>query len=332
MAGKTEKTPKPATAMPPIDPAKQAECNQQLEQIQKGKDKTREGSWLIVQAYCAILSGKLFEHYQRVVNGKIQRFAAPRQFFSEVVRIDPKTLTRWAACAKAFSHDVFIKEGTTRLSLFLTLAPLIGITNLPADPSEQLLPIPPRKGKPPVQKRFAECSKKNLEDALSAIKGKDAPKLPEAIGIIEAEVTAAYRQAVGPNGPNLLKLREAKDGTIEMALSHWIPLGRAGAEAYIALGKALVAAAEKHPETLEAHGPLPGKDVLKMRDEAVAKTQAWIQSVEADPQARAAVPQNVQADLDNLKQMKAGIVDPGRAAQLNETLAAITAARNRPKT
>jgi len=220
--------------------------------IANGKGKAREGKWLICQAYKTIDDEKLYLHYEGQAGGKAVRYPAPGRFAQQVVAIKPATLFRWLAVFKKFGHDVFVRDGTTKLAMLLTLGPLAGIS-LPEDPAQVMISIPGKGKKPAIQKPFAECSKEEVAQALRAFKDAPSSKLPEDVGIAVAEATAAYRQAAGAGAPDLLKVRQAKDGAVEMALPAWVPMNRESAKAYLAMAQALVAATEKHAQTLESH-------------------------------------------------------------------------------
>jgi hypothetical protein len=317
----TEKTSKKGTsALPPLDPAKAENAKQQVAEVQQGLNQGREGKWRIVQAYLALASDDTYQHYEHVVGGKKVRYRSLDQFFSKLFELSMRTLGRWVESAKAFEREVFLKHGTTKLSTLLTIAPLAGISPIPKDPTDVLIAVPTKKGKPPVQKKFGECSKKETEAALRALKGAPSPKLPEAVGIIEAQIKATYQESAGPDAPDLFKIRQAKDKSIEMAAQGWLPLTRASGEALIALGKAIVAATDLHPETIQANAPPPPAkplDPLAAMREQLAKLEALYAS-----QLRPLVGQQLKLFDEMMSALKDRGVPPFEMAQRTSKLAA----------
>jgi hypothetical protein len=275
-------------------------------------DDTRAGKWRITQAYQVIIAEQLYLHYEGVVAGKTQRFTAARPFLSKVAGIAPRTLSLWAEVARVFSRDVFLEYGTTKLSKLLTLAPLLNLNPLPAEPGEVLLSVPGKKGKPAIQKKFADCSKEECAAALRALKNAPPPKIPESVGIVLAEVKGAYHREAGADAPDLLKVREAKDGTIEVSAPVWAPLTLESAKRYAALAKALVAAIEKHPETIASHGPplAPPTDTGKTpslaewKETVAASVSKRDAELAADPAKRAEVNRQAEQALKDLEKLK----------------------------
>ncbi len=250
-----EKSRNQKVTLPPLDPAKAVKAKTLVEQFWSGMDKTREGKWTIVLAFLVLADEKdpLYLHYEHMVGGKPRRYASAKQFFSRVFDIDVDTLTRWVQAQK-FGHDPFVKHGTTKLWLLATIAPLAGISlQVGVDPGDLLLSLAVKKGKPPVQKKFADWSKAELQSAKRLLKGSPSPKLPDAIQVMAAEATGTYRQKAGPEAPELLKIRVSKDGTPEVSAPEWVPFTPEAGAMYIALGQSILETARRHPQTVTAH-------------------------------------------------------------------------------
>ena len=262
-----------------------------LQDVDHGRGRAREGKYEIGKAFLALVDEGIPAAFG---------FTAVEKFVKAWIGIALPTITRWAEPAKVFALDVYVKHGTTKLSDLLAIAPLIKLSPIPPDPSEVMLNIPAGKGKPPQQKKFGECSKRETGAARKALQGPTSHQVPGAVSIVLSKIQAAYHQAL-PHGPDLLKARQDKKGEVLITAAAWVPLTRDTGEAYVALGKAIIAAAEQHPETVESHAPAaPVLPASAFAEEAKKDLEAKY----ADPKERAKMPDVVKQALEEIAKAK----------------------------
>jgi hypothetical protein len=121
-------------------------------------------------------------HYDRIVNEHLiensGHYKSPREFFIKHFRDVPaSTLRLYGLIAKTFTEDVSKRYGVTKLRALLTYVKSAGSKLSQGDPGNTLITIP-QKDRSTKDKRFADCSRSELQDALRHQHEKDAPSPP----------------------------------------------------------------------------------------------------------------------------------------------------------
>jgi len=121
-------------------------------------------------------------HYNRIVNDhlieKSGDYKSPREFFLKNFRYVPaSTLRLYGLIARTFTEDVANKYGVFGLRALLTYVKSAGSRLSQGDPGNTLIAIPQKDGST-KDKRFADCSRSELQDALRHQHEKDAPSPP----------------------------------------------------------------------------------------------------------------------------------------------------------
>ena len=137
-------------------------------------------------------------HYNRVVSGhlaeKTREYKSAREFFAKhFADVPQSTLSLYGTIAKTFSENVAKNYGASRLSVLLTYEKVAGSKLPKGDPGATPIRIPQEDGSM-KEKRFADCTRDELQAAIRHHRKKDGP--PPDVDPYDKKILDAVKKAI----------------------------------------------------------------------------------------------------------------------------------------
>ncbi len=157
---------------------------------------------------------QLGAHYNRILDKHLAEnsgFKHARDFFAHALKSIPQsTLSRDGAIARAFPEDFAKKYGASPLAALLTYEKLTDAKPTPGDPAEFPVAVPQPDGST-VNKRFADCSRAELNAAIHQLKQPPGSISKEDAEILE-RLQQGLEQEYGENPPIAMRSRTDRAG------------------------------------------------------------------------------------------------------------------------
>ena len=150
-------------------------------------------------------------HFNAIVDGRLWKQGryknAPDFFKREVKEVSPSVLALYGAVARHFTEDVAQEYGMSNLGALLSYAANARL-DLPAgDPGNVSIQVPRKDGKV-TAKRFADCSRAEIQAAIRHVRGHDeggTGRIPKEDARELGYLRQTLRNAVGLGSPADLK-------------------------------------------------------------------------------------------------------------------------------
>jgi hypothetical protein len=149
------------------------------------------------------------------------KFKTARQAFAADFEIIPAaTLTLCLKIARKFPEPTSLQFGMSKLMLLIRANEMAGGDDLPADPSDVLVLVPPLPDKaatvgPPVEKRFADCSVADMQRSVVHHKGQKLIP-PQETAVVERVNKGLEEKLGGSHGFTLKPKWKGKNVVLTM--------------------------------------------------------------------------------------------------------------------
>ncbi len=161
-------------------------------------------------------------HYNNIVDGGLAEKAGykhARDYLAKTITSIPQsTLTRYGMIAKAFPEESAKKYGASLLAALLAYEKLTEAKPASGDPGEVPVAVPQKDGST-SNKRFADCTRAELNAAIHHLKQPDEP-VPEEDTAIINKLQEGLHEAYGENPPIAMKARNTRVGTFSVPIDH----------------------------------------------------------------------------------------------------------------
>jgi len=181
-------------------------------------------------------------HYNRIVNGhlveKSRKFKSAREFFANHFPDVPRsTLTLYGMIAKRFTENVAKNYGVSRLRALLTYEKLTGSKLPSGDPAATPIRIPQKDGST-KEKRFADCTRDELQAAIRHHRENDGP--PPDVDPYDKKILDAVRKAIRDieGDPPYIDMKTIPDQHWKAVIEFRVPVEKLD-DLYDSLGAAL---------------------------------------------------------------------------------------------
>jgi hypothetical protein len=200
-------------------------------------------------------------HYNVIVDGRLWKQGgyknAPDFFRREVKELSTSVLALYGAVARHFSEDIAQEYGMSNLGALLSYAANARLDLPPGDPGSVSIQVPGKDGKVTV-KRFADCSRAEIQAAIRRVRGHDeggTGRIPKEDAREVVHLRQTLRNAVGLGSPADLKAI-FRNGQTMLSMEN-VPLS-----AFTSVCQALGWPAQR---PLKARAPRPGRRAKSYR-------------------------------------------------------------------
>jgi hypothetical protein len=196
---------------PPFTPA----TNPTLETEEAGIE-----AWSKAQGVAqAVMRWRAGFHYRRVIAGELWKkgpYKNAEDYSRKRWGATAASLRSAAGVTRVYEEAKVSKQDFSCVELALIWANVAGLSPLPSDPAEIVISVPTPKGN--VDKKFPECSFREIKKAIAAKKGKKSPEFPPDVSERVNRIRAALAAVLPEGHPFPIKV-SIKKGKVAYAIA-----------------------------------------------------------------------------------------------------------------